>query len=53
MQEQLMQEIQERMVSSIRSMGPDEMLRTRRPAGLAGFEQLRELFSKMGAAKGE
>ena len=53
MQEQLMQEIQERMASSIRSMGPEQMLKAWLPAGLASLEQLQEFFSKVGAGKRE
>jgi Family of unknown function (DUF6489) len=51
MQEQLMRELQERMAASIRSMAPDEMMKTWLPAGLASFEQMRELF--LHAAKGK
>ena len=53
MQEQLMKEVQERMASSIRSMGPEQMLKTWLPAGLAGFEQLQEFLSKVAAGKRE
>jgi hypothetical protein len=53
MQEQLMNEVQERMVSSIRSLGPEQLLRTWLPAGFAGFEQLQEYLAKMGRAKRE
>jgi hypothetical protein len=51
MQEQLMQELQDRMAANIRSMAPDEMMKTWLPAGIASFEQMRELFLK--AAKGQ
>ena len=53
MQEQLMHEVQERVISSIRSVGPEQLFRTWLPAGLAGFEQLQEYLAKMGAAKRE
>jgi hypothetical protein len=51
MQEHLMQELQERMSANIRSMAPDELLKTWLPAGLAGFEQMRDFFLKVGAGK--
>ena len=44
MQEQLMQELQERMTANIRAMEPEAMLRTWLPATLKGFEQLQEIF---------
>lgn len=44
MQEQLMQEVQERMAANIRAMEPEAMLRTWLPATLKGFEQLQEIF---------
>ena len=44
MQEQLMQELQERMAANIRAMEPEAMLRTWLPATLKGFEQLQEIF---------
>ncbi len=44
MQEQLMQEVQERMSANIRAMEPEAMLRTWLPATLKGFEQLQEIF---------
>ncbi len=44
MQEQLMQEVQERMAANIRAMEPETMLRTWLPATLKGFEQLQEIF---------
>ena len=53
MQEQLMRELQDRMVANIRSMAPDEMMKTWLPASLASFEQMREFFSKAGTGKRE
>lgn len=53
MQEALMHELQERMAANIRSMGPDEMLKTWLPAGLASMEQMRNFFLKAGAGKPE
>jgi hypothetical protein len=44
MQEQLMQEVQERMAANIRAMEPEAMLQTWLPATLKGFEQLQEIF---------
>ena len=44
MQEHLMHELQQRMTANIRAMAPDEMLKTWLPAGIANFEQMRELF---------
>jgi hypothetical protein len=44
MQEQLMQEVQERMAANIRAMEPETMLRTWLPATLKGFEQIQEMF---------
>jgi hypothetical protein len=51
MQEQLMQELQDRMSANIRAMAPDEMMKIWLPAGIASFEQMRELF--LNAAKGK
>ena len=44
MQEQLMREVQERMVANIRAMEPEAMLRNWLPATLKGFEQMQEVF---------
>ena len=54
MQEQLMQEVQERMAANIRAMEPETMLRTWLPATLKGFEQMQEIFMAQmtGAKKG-
>ena len=52
MQEQLMQEVQERMAANIRAMEPEAILRTWLPATLKGFEQMQEIFmSQMTGAK--
>ena len=54
MQEQLMRELQERMIANIRAMEPEAMLRTWLPATLKGFEQLQEIFmSQMTGTKRE
>jgi hypothetical protein len=44
MQEQLMQEVQDRMTANIRAMEPEAMLRTWLPATLKGLEQMQEIF---------
>ena len=54
MQEQLMQEVQDRMTANIRAMEPEAMLRTWLPATLKGFEQMQEMFmSQMAGTKRE
>ena len=53
MQDQLMQEMQEKMETSIRAMGPEEMMRAWLPASIKGFEQLQAMFAQMGGAKRE
>ncbi len=53
MQDQLMQQLQERMAANIRSMAPDEMMKAWLPASLAGFDQMREFFARAGAGKQE
>ncbi len=54
MQEQLMREVQDRMIANIRAMEPEAMLRTWLPATLKGFEQMQEIFmSQMTGAKRE
>lgn len=51
MQDQLMQQLHDRMAANIRSMAPDEMMKAWLPAGLAGYDQMLELFSKIAAGK--
>jgi len=53
MQEQLMREMQDRLVASVRAMEPDEMLRTWLPPSVKGFEQLQKIFSQMARPKRE
>jgi hypothetical protein len=53
MQEQLLQELQDRMAANIRFMAPDEMLKTWLPSSLAGFEQMLEFFAKANKTKPE
>jgi hypothetical protein len=54
MQEQLMREVQERMVANIRAMEPEAMLGTWLPATLKGFEQMQQIVMAQmtGAKKG-
>lgn len=52
MQEQMMQELQEQMTAAIRSMSPEEMMRTWLPASMAGFEQMQQFFARMASGKG-
>jgi Family of unknown function (DUF6489) len=47
MQEEVMRELQDRMAANIRAMSPEEMIRTWLPAGLAGLEQMQQLFTRM------
>ncbi len=49
-QEELMQQIRNRMKDSIAAMDPSEMLRLWMPA-TAGFEQIQEFFSKISGIK--
>src|ERR1700732_1043594 len=44
MQEELMQEVAERMRANVTALDPETMLKTWLPAGLKGFEQLQEMF---------
>ena len=44
MQEELMQEVAERLRANVRALDPETMLKTWLPAGLKGFEQLQEMF---------
>ncbi|HYU11330.1 MAG TPA: DUF6489 family protein [Stellaceae bacterium] len=44
MQEELMQEVAERMRANVKALDPETMLKTWLPAGLQGFEQLQEMF---------
>lgn len=47
MQDHLMNEMQERMSATLRSMQPDEMLRVWLPANLKGMEQIYDAFLRM------
>ena len=44
MQQELMQEVAERMRANVKALDPETMLKTWLPAGLKGFEQLQEMF---------
>lgn len=50
MQDQLMQEMQEQLSSTLRAMQPDEMLRVWLPANLKGMEQMYDAFLRMSTA---
>ncbi len=50
MQDELMQQMQERMAAGLQAMSPDEMLKAWMPA-LKGFEQMQDFFSQIGGAK--
>ena len=53
MQEELMQEVAERLRANVKALDPETMLKTWLPAGLKGFEQLQEMFlSQMGGRFG-
>lgn len=52
MQEHMMQELQDRMTATIRSMSPDEMVKTWLPASMAGLEQMQQFFARMASGKG-
>lgn len=52
MQEQMMQELQDRMTATIRSMSPEEMMKTWLPASMAGLEQMQQLFTRFATGKG-
>ena len=48
MQEMLMQEMQDRMSTSLRAMQPDELFKLWMPANLKLLEQMSEAFLRMG-----
>jgi len=52
MQDRLMAELEERMRANLTALDPETMLKTWLPAGLKGFEQLKEMFfAQMGRGK--
>jgi hypothetical protein len=50
MQEELMQEMRNRLTAAIAAMDPAEILRTWMPATM-GFEQMQDFFAKMTGGK--
>ena len=44
MQERLMAELEQRLVSNVRAMDPEVIARTWFPTGLQNFEQMQKLF---------
>jgi len=44
MQAQLLKEVEERMRASMKALDAEALLNTWLPAGIKGFEQLREIF---------
>lgn len=47
MQEELLREMQNRMMANIRAMEPEEMMKLWMPASIKGWEQFGEMFAKM------
>ena len=52
LQDQLIQQMQERIASGIQATGPEEMLKAWAPA-MQGFEQLQSMFAQMSGVKRE
>jgi hypothetical protein len=50
MQDELMQEMRNRLMAGMAAMDPAEMLRAWMPA-MAGFEQMQDFFTKMAGGK--
>jgi hypothetical protein len=50
MQDELMQEVRNRLMAGVATMDPAEILRTWMPA-TAGLEQMQDFFAKMAGAK--
>jgi hypothetical protein len=44
MQERLMKEVEERMVSSMRAMEPEALMKNWLPASMQGLESLQKMF---------
>jgi hypothetical protein len=54
MQDALMNQMQERLSSSLQAMDPETMMKTWLPASLQGFEQVQKMFwSQMTSALGK
>lgn len=54
MQEELLREMQNRMMANIRAVEPEELMKLWMPASIKGWEQFGEIFTKMmqGARRG-
>ena len=50
MQAWMMEKMQERMSAGVGGMSMDDMLKLWMPAGIAGLDQLRDFYARMGAA---
>ncbi len=49
MQEKMMKELEDRMADNIRSLSPEEMVKTWMPATMQGFGEMQKIFwSQMG-----
>lgn len=44
MQDVVMKELQDRMMTAMRSMDPETLMKTWMPAGIAGLEQMQKMF---------
>lgn len=51
MQEVMMKEIQERMMSNMRSLDAAELMRLWMPAQIKGFEQMQDFFAQLAGGK--
>jgi hypothetical protein len=51
MQDVIMKEIEERMVSNMRSLDATELMRHWMPSQFKGFEQMQDFFAKMAGGK--
>jgi len=50
MQENVMKEVERRLMSNLQASDPDQLLKTWLPAGIQGFEQLQQIVWKQMAA---
>jgi hypothetical protein len=50
MQENVMKEVERRLMSNMQASDPEQLLKTWLPAGVQGFEQLQQIFWKQMAA---
>ena len=51
-QDQLLEQVQQRMAAGVQAMAPEELLKAWMPM-MTGFEQLQSMFTQMGARKRE